>query len=35
MIARISYERVGDWYEEYGDTRSHSLHTRLLDAGHM
>ena len=26
---------VGDWHGEYGDTRSPSLHTRLLDIGHM
>ena len=26
---------VGDWHREHCDTRSPSLHTRLLDTGHM
>ena len=30
MIARIFYERDGDWHGEYGDKRSPSLHKRLL-----
>ena len=35
QLVESSINSASDWRGEYGDTRWPSLHTRLLDAGHM